>query len=200
MGQLDLQTQMKAKVVYFLILFSICFLSICLFGIYLLSKGTPIVHHADPFYDINNSDFPRDHLPLINPVEATQEESSSPWSLKLLNGLHVDLPKSQEQEIVEVYIYYRIEELEKIAVKDNVIMAYSAYVDQQADAYIQNDFYHWFVMVPSQNITKGFHTEDEFRLYIQTFGIQDPDWQTPDETFTKFVDTGGCLDWIPDCK
>ena len=54
-------------------------------------------------------------------------------------------------------------------------------------------------MVPTKNITKGFHTEDEFRQYIQTLGIQDPDWQTPDAAFAKYAQTG-CLDWIPDCK
>lgn len=55
-------------------------------------------------------------------------------------------------------------------------------------------------MIPSENITKGFHTEDEFRQYIQTFGIHTPAWQAPDEAFDTFLDTGGCLDWIPDCK
>jgi len=42
-------------------------------------------------------------------------------------------------------------------------MAYSAYVDQQAGAYIRNNYYHWFVMVPSKNIAQGFHTKDEFQ-------------------------------------
>jgi hypothetical protein len=181
---------MKKTFFHLMILLSISFLTSC----------APLVRHADPFYDLNGSDYPRGHIPLINPVQATRDIYSSSWNLKLLNGLHIDLPKSQEQEVVEVYGYYRIEELEKFAVKDGVVMAYSAYVDQQADAYIQNDFYHWFVMVPSQNITKGFHTEDAFRQYIQTLGIQDPDWQMPDEAHNKFLDTGGCLDWIPDCK
>lgn len=165
----------------------------------LLASCTHLVHHADPFYDLKSSDYPRGHFPLIKPVEVTHDISSSSWNLKLLNSLHIDLPKSQEQDIVEVYIYSRVAELDKFAVKDGVILAYSAYVNQQADAYIQNGFYHWFVMVPSKNITVGFHTQDEFHQYIQTLGIQDPDWQTPDEAFNKFMDSG-CLDWIPDCK
>jgi hypothetical protein len=84
-------------------------------------------------------------------------------------------------------------------VKNGVIMAYSPYVDKQADAYIQNNFYHWFVIVPSKNITGGFHTEAEFDQYIQTLGVQTPDWQTPDQAFDKYEQTG-CLDWIPHCK
>ena len=98
-----------------------------------------------------------------------------------------------------MYGYSHVKELEKFAVKDGVILAYSAYVDQQADAYVLNNFYHWFVMIASKNITKGFHTEEEFREYIKTLGIQDPDWQMPDEAYEQFRNTG-CLEWIPDCK
>lgn len=90
---------------------------------------------------------------------------------------------------------YAIEELEKFAVKDGVLMAYSAYVDKEADAYIQENYYHWFVLVPDKKIAEGFQTEDEFREYIQTLGIQDPSWQTPNEAFDKFIETG-CLDWM----
>ena len=76
-------------------------------------------------------------------------------------------------------------------------MAYSAYVDKDSDAYIQENYYHWFVVIPEKKISEGFHTEDEFRQYIQTLGIQDPDWQTPDEAYEQFRRTG-CLEWIPD--
>jgi len=180
---------MKKKLFYLMVFFSIGFLSSC----------APIFHHADPFYDLNGSDYPRGHIPLINPVQATRDIHSSSWNLELLNSLHIDLPKSQEQEVRKVYIYSRIAELDKFAVEDGVILAYSDHVNQQADEYIQKNFYHWFVMVPSENITEGFHTEDEFRQYIQTLGIKDPDWQKPDEAYEQFLDSG-CLDWFPDCE
>ncbi len=180
---------MTNKILFFMILLSICFLPSC----------SPKIQHADYFYNYNDSDFPRDHLPIINPVEATRDRPNYPWGMKLLKVLWIDLPKSKEQEVQEVYGYYRIEEIEKFAVKEGVIMAYSAYVDQQADLYVLNDFYHWFVMIPSEDITKGFHTEDEFNRYIETIGIEDPDWQTPDDAFDTFLKTG-CLDWFPDCK
>ena len=166
-----------------------------LLSISYMTSCTTLVHHADPFYNYNDRDFPRDHLPLIDPIEATRERPSSPWSLELLNVLWISVPNSQVE-----YPYDLVKELEKFAVKDGVIMAYSSYVNMQADAYILKNYYHWFVMVPSKNVTEGFHTENEFRQYVQTFGIQDPDWQTPDEAFHKFLQTGGCLDWIPDCK
>ena len=78
-------------------------------------------------------------------------------------------------------------------------MAYSTYVDTGAPDYIQDNYYHWFVLIPAKEIGEGFHAEDEFREYIQTLGIQNPDWQTPDEAYKKFKETG-CLEWIPDCK
>jgi hypothetical protein len=160
-----------------------------------LTSCTPLVHHADPFYNFDRYDFPRDHLPLIDPVEATREGLSSPWELGLGNTIWVQIPNSNNA----YYGYSLVEELGNFAVKNGVIMAYSSYVDKQADAYVQDNFYHWFVMVPAKNITMGFDTEDEFRRYIQTLGIQNPDWQKPDTAFDKFAQTG-CLDWIPDCK
>ncbi len=191
---------MKKKAFYLVTLLSICLFSICLLAIYFLIRGTRPIHHVDPFYDLSNRDFPRAHLPIIKPVEATRESVSSPWRLELLNVLWIELPKSQKQETRRVYGYTHIEELEKFAVEDGILMAYSSYVDQEADAHVLNDFYHWFVMIPSQNITKGFHTEDEFRQYIRTLNIQNFDWQTPNEAYAQFKDTGGCLAWISDCK
>lgn len=108
-------------------------------------------------------------------------------------GLWVSIPNSQ------VVYPYNIEELEKFAVQSGVIMAYSSYINKEADSYIQDNYYHWFVIIPEKEIAEGFHTEDEFRDYIQTLGIQDSDWQRPDEAYEQFKKTG-CLEWIPDCK
>jgi hypothetical protein len=163
-----------------------------LLNVIYLTSCTPLVQHSDPFYNVSDSDYAQ--LPLIDPIEARKLNSSSPWELDLANYLWINLPNSQD-----VYAYSHVDELEKVSVGDGVIMAYSSYVDKQADAYIQDNYYHWFVMVPSKNITVGFHTEDEFLQYIQTLGVQDPVWQTPDKAYAKFEKTG-CLDWIPDCK
>jgi hypothetical protein len=84
-------------------------------------------------------------------------------------------------------------------VKNGIIMAYSAYVDKEADTYIQDNYYHWFVLIPDKKIAEGFHTESDFNQYIQTLGIQNPDWQKPNEVYKKFAQTG-CLDWMPDCN
>ncbi|HZJ22033.1 MAG TPA: hypothetical protein VFD54_01920 [Anaerolineales bacterium] len=153
----------------------------------------PPVQHADPFYNINDDDYPLIHLPLIKPIEADREDGRTPWSVFLPYGMFVSVPNSQEEYM------YGIQELEKFAVQNGVIMAYSSYVNKEAVAYIQANYYHWFVLIPDKKIAEGFHTEDEFNQYIQTLGIQEPDWQTPDEAYEQFTQTG-CLDWILDCK
>jgi hypothetical protein len=187
--KVDIRKHMKKSTLFLILLLSLSYLPGC----------SPKVYHADQFYNYNDNDFPRDYLPIINPVEATRASPNSSWNLDLLNSLHVDLPKRQEQEVRKIYIYSHVVELEKFGVKEGVIMAYSGYVNHRADAFIQENYYHWFVMIPSENITKGFHTEAEFNEYIETIGIQNPVWQTPDEAFEQFRHTG-CLEWIPDCQ
>jgi hypothetical protein len=168
--------------------------------ILLLTGCRPFVHHANPFYNYNGDDYPMIHLPLIDPVEVTQVRPSSPWNMSYPDGIHIAIPKEKEEEIQKIYIYSTVQELEKFAVQDGIILAYSRYVNPKADEFIRNNFYHWFVIIPSKKITKGFQTEDEFILYIQTIGIQDPVWWKPEEAYSRFLDNGGCLNWIPDCK
>ncbi len=179
---------MKKTAFYLLLILSLVYVTGC----------TPPVQHADPFYNVND-DFSIMRIPLINPIEAERLDGRSPWSLGLHNPLLIRLPKSQEQEVTALYGYSHVEELEKFAVKDGVILAYSAYVDLQANSYVLNNFYHWFVIIPNKDITKGFHTEEEFLEYIQALSIEDPDWQTPNEAYKQFRKTG-CLAWIPDCE
>jgi hypothetical protein len=176
---------MKKSVFYLILFLSISCMTSC---------ASP-VQHADPFYNVNYDDEPLIHLPLIKPVEAKRRGGSSPWRVFLTFGPWVSVPDRQDN----FFYAYDVEELEKFAVENGIIMAYSAYVDQDADAYVQDNYFHWFVIIPDKEIAEGFHTEAEFREYIQTLGIQDPDWQTPSETYKQFKRTG-CLEWFPDCE
>lgn len=177
---------MKKTAFYLFLLISLSVLTSC-------KSFVQHVQHADPFY--NYDDFSMNRIPLINPIEVNRLNSSSPWDIELQPCIWIDFPNSQGL----YYLYGHVHSPEKLAVENGVIMVYSLYFDKEADAYIQENFYHWFVMIPNEDITKGFHTEDEFNQYIETIGIQDPDWQTPDEAFQQFRKTG-CLKWIPDCK
>ena len=183
---------MKKNVFYLILLLSLSYVTSCAPP---AQHTVPPVQHADPFYDVNHDDYPLLHLPLINPIEAKRQDGRTPWRVFVPYGLWVQIPNSQDNFFYD----YAIEELEKFAVSNGVIMAYSAYVDKAADAYIQDNYYHWFVLIPDKEIAEGFHTEAEFRQYIQTLDVGDPDWQTPDETYEHFKKTG-CLKWIPDCK
>ena len=175
---------MKRIIIFFLLpLLSLC----C------LASHLGRVKHADPFY--NYDDFSMIRIPLIDPIEVNRLNSSSPWNISLHPSMWVDFPNDQGR----YYLYGHIHGPEKFAVNDGVIMAYSGYIDEEADVYIQENFYHWFVIIPDKEITMGFHTEDEFLKYLQILSIEDIDWQTPDEAFKQFRKTG-CLEWFPDCE
>jgi hypothetical protein len=183
---------MKKTVFYLILLFSLSYVTSCAPP---SQNADPPVKHADPFYNINHDDYPLIHLPLINPVQADRQDGRTPWRVFLPYGPWVQIPNRQD-----IFYYdYNIEELEKFAISNSIIMAYSAYLDKDADAYIQDNYYHWFVIIPKKEVAEGFHTENEFRKYIQALGIQDPNWQTPDKAYEQFAQTG-CLEWIPDCK
>lgn len=174
----------------------------------------PPARYTDPFYNFDHGDMSLLHLPLVKPIKATRLITSSvpsTWEVSLSPYTPwVSIPNSDAY-----YPYAKVVELEKFAVKNGVIMAYSAYVDTEADGslaystppvdfekartYIRDNYYHWFVIIPDKEMVEGFHTEDEFNQYIQTLDIQNLNWHTPEEAYKKLARTG-CLEWIPDCK
>jgi hypothetical protein len=133
-------------------------------------------------------------IPLTKPYEILKIDYKKPgwWSLGWSINLHVS-PSEKE-----VYYYQAIHDIRKFAIEDGVIMAYTTY-PQEVDLDVGQKVLYWFVIVPDQKIETGFDTEDEFLSYIQTYGIQQPDWIEPDRAYEQFYETG-CLDWIPDCK
>lgn len=172
----------------------------------------PPARYADPFYNFDHGDMSLLHLPLVKPIKAERLITSSvpsTWEVDI-PAIWVPIPNSDAY-----YPYLNVIELEKFAVKNGVIMAYSACVDTEADrslaystppvdfeaarVYIRDNYYHWFVIIPDKKIAEGFHTEEEFNQYIQTLGIQNPNWHAPEEAYKQFTRTG-CLEWIPDCK
>ena len=173
----------------FIIFFLLFLISLCCLTDHLRS-----VKHADPFYDYDDFDMVR--IPLINPIEANYLNASDPWDISLKPCVYVDFPNRQGSHY---YTYCHVRKLEKFAVQNGVIMAYSSYINEKADVYIQENYYHWFVLIPEKEITEGFHTETEFLEYLKTLGIEDIDWQLPDEAQKQFRKTG-CLEWFPDCE
>jgi hypothetical protein len=137
----------------------------------------------------------RKRIPLIKPIDMILLSSPEAWTMEVLPGFYVDDPDNENP----YYLYGHVHLVEKFAVQEGIIMAYSPYIDENADTYIQTNYYHWFVLIPVNDVVRGFHTEDEFNQYIQMLGIDDPDWQNPDEVYRRYSWTG-CLDWIPDCK
>lgn len=183
---------MNKTISYLLPLLCLCFLTSCSVSANQTAKR---VQHEDSFYNVNLDEYPLLHLPFVKPIEAKRVDGRSPWRVLLYNGPYVKLPDRKEN----IYYVYAIEELDKFAINDGVILAYSAYIDKDADPYILDHYYHWFVVIPGKQISEGFQTEDEFTAYIKTLGITDPQWQKPDDAYALFEKTG-CLEGIPDCK
>lgn len=166
------------------LLLLICLLPGCLFR----------AKHADSFYDVNSA-MDRRRIPLVKPLYMLQLSSPDDWSMSLRPTIYITYPNSKEPEKIYSHIY----DINKFAVVNGAILAFSPNVDENADSYIQENYFHWFVLTPDQEITKGFQTEEEFTQYIHTLGIQDPDWLDPVKVYRQFNWTG-CLDWIPDCE
>src|SRR6266542_3583743 len=180
---------MKKELIYILIILLVIGLSGC----------SNVVQHTDPFYnDDGGDDFPYTQFPLIKPYYVYTMDVGSPWIIELLGtngGLHVTAPKNEEGAVYS----YDVWDVRKIDVQEGIIMAYSPYVNDEVPQSIQDNYYHWFVIVPDEQNTMGFHDENAFQAYIQKLGIQNPDWQTPKDAINQFENTG-CLPWIPDCQ
>lgn len=133
-------------------------------------------------------------IPLVKPYEIVKidREKVGWWTLGWSMNLHV-LPSEKE-----IYYYSAIHDIKKFAVEDEIILIYTNY-QPEIDKDVGQKVLNWFVIVPAQNIETGFDKEAEFINYIQTYGIQKPDWIETDVAYKQFVKTR-CLEWIPNCK
>ena len=92
---------------------------------------------------------------------------------------------------------YNMTDVRKLSVESRIIMAYSPYIDGALDntqviPSNREDYYPWFAIIPDKKIEAGFQNESAFLNYIHNLGVQQPDWQTPDDIYSQFEQTG-CL-------
>lgn len=158
---------------------------------FLILRSQKNINQA-PFYTDLGGDAMR--IPLVKPYEIVKidREKVGWWTLGWSMNLHV-LPSEKE-----IYYYSAIHDIKKIAIEDEIILIYTNY-QQEIDKDVGQKVLNWFVIVPAQNIETGFDREAEFLNYIQTYGIQKPNWIEPDVAYKQFVKTR-CLEWIPNCK
>ncbi len=109
----------------------------------------------DPFYQ-DNGDWDHDLIPLIKPYYMVYLGKEFAWQMPLQAN-----PPSQD-----TYYYYELHDIRKIAVEHGVIMIYTPFTEE-VDTSIGQKIFHWFVVVPDQNIEKGFENETGFLAYIQ---------------------------------
>lgn len=177
---------MKRKPALFFLL--IVGIGLCGFLILRLQKNL----NQSPFYTDLGGDAMR--IPLVKPYEIVKIDRKQVgwWTLGWSMNLHVS-PSEKE-----IYYYNAIHDIKKFAVENEIIMIYTNY-QQEIDKDVGQKNLNWFVIAPAQNIETGFDREAEFLNYIQTYGIQEPDWTEPDVAYKQFGETG-CLEWIPNCK
>lgn len=146
--------------------------------------------HEDEFYNDMGA-YPSSRIPLIKPYELYSKEGE-PWELDLHPGLWSPPPADNIG-------YGNVPDVKKLSIENDIIMAYSPYVDEQVEESLKEYYFHWFVVVPDKKIEMGFNNEEAFLEYIEQFHIQKPNWRTSDDIFDEYIETE-CLDWIPDCK
>ena len=171
-------------------LFSVLFITVVLSA---CSIGTlQDQKNKDSFYSDLGGDAMR--IPLIKPYEMLKLNQQLEINRKLGWGIQLHLSPSEK----ELYYYNAIYDIQKIAIENGIIMVYSIY-PQEVDADAGQKVLYWFVIIPDKKIETGFDTEAEFLSYLQSHGIEQPQWLRPDKAYEQFYETG-CLNWIPDCK
>jgi hypothetical protein len=146
--------------------------------------------NPDSFYSIYDEGFfGKIRFPLIKPYEVTKATEESGWVFELIT-------ESTDPDS-NIAGYHQLRHIEKVALKNGVIMAYTPYIIPYM-AGSRDKLLHWFVIIPDKKIETGFETEEDFLAYVKDYGIDKPDWMDTKSAFDQFRKTG-CLDWIPDC-
>jgi hypothetical protein len=165
-----------------------CTLLVISFALILMPSCKTVEYlKQDPFYR-NGSEWDHLRFPLIKPYFAIYIDDEYGWGIPLEGS-----PSNRD-----FYYYLQIHDVQKIAVEKGVIMVYTPY-KELVDARVGQKILYWFVFIPDQNIEQGFEKEQDFLVYIQQIGIQQPAWRTPDDILEEYDETR-CLDWIPSCN
>ncbi|MDR3577772.1 MAG: hypothetical protein P4L50_28230 [Anaerolineaceae bacterium] len=144
-----------------------------------------ILAFRDPFYvGATEGDFAK-RIPLIKPYDAIGSEDGDRWYISLQNN---HMLKSSDP----LSYYDNISDVTKIAVENGLIMGFTPLSGK-------NMIVNWFVLIPDKKIEMGFASKGDFLKYINSYGLQEPNWSTMNEFCQQFRSTG-CLDWISDCK
>ncbi len=130
-------------------------------------------------------------FPLLEPYYAININDEYGWSIPVMK---VDVSDRNFLSLVDIL------NVEKIAVVDGVILAYSSYsktILLTGKSRVEKEL-HWFILIPGQ-AELGFETEGDFLMHVRQQGIERIRWQEPDVILEQFDQTR-CLEWITGCK
>lgn len=91
---------------------------------------------------------------------------------------------------------HEINEVDKLAVKDSVILIHSTSLHRLED---EEKPKQWFIIIPSQKIELYFTNEIEFTLYLKQLKINEVIWMNVEDVNNEFQ-SNSCLPWIPACN
>jgi hypothetical protein len=151
---------------------------IVLFTILLSGCNLFADRNQDPFYE-DSGDLDYARFPLIKPYDAVISNDKYGWQIMLRAS---PPPK-------DIYYYYTVHDVGEIAVEGDIIMIYTPFTEQ-VDESVGHKVLHYFFIVPNKNLETGFVSETDFLNYIQTYGIEQPNWLEPDEVYKQFENTG----------
>jgi len=155
-------------------------------SLFLTNCGKKQSSEGDPFY-LNGSEWEHLRFPLIKPYYAIYIADTYGWQIPLEGS-----PDSRD-----FYYYLTIQDVQKIAVENGVIMVYTSH-QENVDESVGQKVLYWFVFIPEEKIEMGFDTENSFQNYINQYGISNPSWKEPNSILNEYEENF-CLDWIPNC-
>lgn len=147
----------------------------------------------EEFFYEDTGDWDAMRLPLVYPYEILKLDQKLEINQKLGWSMKLYVPPEEKD-----LHYYTIHDVQGVSVENRIIMIYSSY-SGGVDPWSGQKILYWFILVPDERIEKGFETKTEFLSFVKKYGIDQPNWMSPDMAYNRFVSTG-CLEWIPGCN
>ena len=117
-------------------------------------------------------------IPLIEPYQAVSSDKKT-WTIDLKTD--------------SIRYQYSVSSTKLDVINDRFIITYAPNAALRGERF--NEV--WFVIVPEENIEKGFAKEEEFSAYLKDNGIDNPNLTDANKLYEELV-TNGYLEWFPE--
>lgn len=141
--------------------------------------------NADPFYRVGGgTDFLR--IPLKKPYDAIKGSDEHGWTIDLF------FPSKESSYYLSIF------HVKKIGIDQKAIYVYTDSTEQSIKSKNTPHLF-WFVILVDEKRERGFLSEDQFLAFIESAGLEEPNWIDINSAYQEFFETG-CTVWMPDCE